>query len=86
MAQTSTTLSDDPSLYLLALLKSQPECKVVLDLIFCNDNGTDRIEAALSPTGVLLPLVRPARSHTKCYAYKTAESTKRDYCGVCPKI
>ena len=59
---TSTVLSRKPSRYLLALLKFEPERKLVLDLMFSNDDGTDKITAALSLTEVLEPLISLARS------------------------
>ena len=81
----STALSREPSRYLLALLKFEPERKLVLDVMFRKDDGTDKITAVLSLTEVLEPLVKLASSHRKRYAYKTAEPTEQGCCGDCSK-
>jgi len=51
--------------HLLALLKLEPERRLVLGLMFRNDDGTDKVKAALSLTRVLEPLVGLARSYRK---------------------
>lgn len=76
----TTVLSREPSRYLLALLKFEPERQLVVDLMFRKDDDTDNIMAALSLTEVLEPLISLARSQRKRYAYKTAEPTKQNCC------
>jgi hypothetical protein len=51
--------------------------------MFRSDDGTDNIITALSLTEVLKLLVSLAKSQRKRYAYKTAEPTYKDCCGVC---
>ena len=82
---TSTVPSREPSRYLLALLKFEPERQAVLDLMFRNYDGNDEIRAELSLTRVLEPLIKMARSQRKCYTYKTAEPNKQNCCSDCNK-
>ena len=85
-ATISTVPSREPSRYLLALLKFEPERKAVLDLMFRNDEATDKLAAVTSLAEVLEPLISLARSQRKRYAYKDAEPTKQNCCGDCGKV
>jgi hypothetical protein len=84
-APVSTVPSREPSRYLLALLKFEPDRKAVLDLLFRDSDSPDQMVAELSLTQVLEPLINLAKSQKKRYAYKTAEPTKENCCGDCGK-
>lgn len=65
MRATAPTLaipSREPSRYLLALLKFEPERRAVLDLMFPSGDENDEFTAKLPLAQVLEPLIKMARS------------------------
>jgi hypothetical protein len=74
----------EPSRYLLALLKFEPDRQAVLDLMFRETND-DEIMTELPLVQVLEPLIKMAGSHRKRYTYKTVEPTQQNCCSDCNK-
>ncbi|KAF3049144.1 hypothetical protein E8E11_005165 [Didymella keratinophila] len=84
-APTSAVPVREPSRYLLALLKFEPERKAVLDLMFLKSDDGDDITAELPLAQILEPLINMAKSQRKRYTYKTAEPTQQNCCSDCNK-
>ncbi|KAF1359292.1 hypothetical protein EJ07DRAFT_156196 [Lizonia empirigonia] len=75
-APTLAVPSREPSRYLQALLKFEPERKAVLDLMFPSGEEDNEFTAKMPLAQVLGPLIKMARSQRKRYTYKTAEPTQ----------
>ena len=75
----------EPSRYLLALLKFEPERQAVLDLMFLKSDDGDEITGELPLAQILEPLIKIARSQRKRYTYRTAKLTQQNCCSNCNK-